>query len=70
MLHRREIDRLSLDIARAGYTLVPLTIYFNDRGMAKVELGLGKGKHKVDKRQTVKDREWKRDKARLMSHRG
>ena len=70
LMHRREIERLSMDIARAGYTLVPLAIYFNDRGMAKVELGLGKGKHKVDKRQTVKDRDWKRDKARLMAHKG
>lgn len=67
LLHRREIDRLLANIQREGYTVVPLSIYFNPRGMAKVELGLGKGKHKVDKRQTVKERDWKRNKARLMS---
>ncbi|MBL4693495.1 MAG: SsrA-binding protein SmpB [Magnetovibrio sp.] len=68
LLHRREIDRLMMSIARGGYTLVPLSIYFNDRGFAKVELGLGKGKNKGDKRQTSKDRDWKRDKARMLSH--
>ena len=57
-----------MSIAREGYTLVPLSIYFNERGLAKVELGLGKGKNKGDKRQTSKDRDWQRDKARLMSH--
>ncbi len=68
LLHRREIDRLMGNVARAGYTIVPLSIYFNPRGIAKVELGLAKGKHKADKRQTSKDRDWKRDKARLMAH--
>jgi len=68
LLHRREIDRLMMAIARGGYTLVPLTVFFNDRGIAKVELGLGKGKNKGDKRQTSKDRDWKRDKARMLSH--
>jgi len=69
LMHRREIDRLMGNIQREGYTVVPLSIYFNPRGMAKVELGLGKGKHKADKRQATKDRDWKRDKARMMSHR-
>jgi len=68
LLHRREIDRLMMAIARGGYTLVPLSIFFNARGIAKVELGLGKGKNKGDKRQTSKDRDWKRDKARMLSH--
>ena len=67
LLHGREIARLVASIQREGYTVVPLSIYFNARGIAKVELGLAKGKHKADKRQTVKDRDWKRDKARLMS---
>jgi len=67
LLHKKEMSRLFMAIAREGYTLVPLSIYFNERGMAKVELGLGKGKNKGDKRQTSKDRDWKRDKARLMS---
>ena len=68
LLHKREIARLLMAISREGYTLVPLSIFFNDRGIAKVDLGLGKGKNKGDKRQTSKDRDWKRDKARLMSH--
>lgn len=68
LLHKREIAKLKMSTAREGYTLVPLSIFFNDRGMAKVELGLGKGKNKGDKRQTSKDRDWKRDKARLMSN--
>lgn len=68
LMHKREIARLLMAIAREGYTLVPLSIYFNARGIAKVELGLGKGKHQADKRQSDKDRSWKRNKARLMSH--
>jgi len=68
LLHKREIARLFMAISREGYTLVPLSIFFNDRGIAKVDLGLGKGKNKGDKRQSNKDRDWKRDKARLMSH--
>ena len=69
LMHRREIDRLMGNVQREGYTLVPLSFYFNPRGIAKVELGLAKGKHKADKRQSTKDRDWKRDKARLMAHR-
>ena len=56
-------------LQRDGMTLVPLSIYFNDRGLAKTNLGLAKGKRQYDKRATVKDREWKRDKARLMKSR-
>lgn len=70
LLHRREINRMIGQINRAGYTLVPLSLFFNRRGMAKVELGLGKGKHSYDKRQAVKDREWKRQKERVMRDRG
>ena len=51
-------------------TIVPLSIYFNERGMAKVELGLAKGKNKGDKRDTVKERDWKRDQGRLLRERG
>jgi len=69
LMHRREIDRLMGKIQREGYTAVPLSIYFNPRGIAKIDLGLGKGKHNSDKRQTSKDRDWKRDQARMMSHR-
>ncbi len=70
LLHRREISRLIGAANRAGYTLVPLSLYFNKRGAAKVELGLGKGKHTHDKRAAVRDRDWKRQKERLMRDRG
>ncbi len=70
LLHRREIARLIGAVSRAGYTLVPLSIYFNSRGIAKVELGLGKGKHVHDKRAAIRDREWKLQKERLMRDRG
>ena len=70
LLHKREISRLSGAIERKGMTLVPLSVYFNSTGRAKVELALAKGKQAHDKRQTIKDRDWKRDKARLMRDRG
>ncbi|MDE1468425.1 SsrA-binding protein SmpB [Aurantiacibacter sp. D1-12] len=66
LLHRREVDRMFGAVERKGMTLVPLSIYFNGRGRAKVELALAKGKQAHDKRQTMKDRDWKRDKARIM----
>lgn len=66
LLHAREIDRLTGAVERKGMTLVPLSVYFNSRGRAKVELALAKGKNSADKRQTVKDRDWQRDKARIM----
>ena len=70
LVHRRERERLFAAIKRDGMTLVPLSIYFNDRGIAKVELGLAKGRRKHDKRQAIKDKDWKRDKARLMRMKG
>lgn len=70
LLHAREIDRLFGAVERKGMTLVPMSIYFNRTGRAKVELALAKGKQTHDKRQTVKDRDWKRDKARLMREKG
>ncbi len=66
LLHGREIDRLFGAVDRKGMTLVPLSIYFNGQGRAKVELALAKGKQAHDKRQSIKERDWKRDKARLM----
>jgi SsrA-binding protein len=66
LLHKREIDRLKGAIKREGITLVPLAIYFNARGRAKLELGLAKGKRKADKRETEKKRDWQRDKSRIM----
>lgn len=66
LLKRREIGKLMGLTQRAGMTLVPLSIFFNERGRAKVELGLAKGKRKVDKRQTEKERDWKREQARML----
>ena len=66
LLHRRQINRLTGAIQREGYTLVPLSIFFNDRGMAKVELGLAKGKKQHDKRETEKARDWQRTRQRLL----
>lgn len=70
LLHRREIARLAQAVERKGFTLVPLKLYFNDRGRAKLELGLGQGKKNHDKRDTVKDRDWTRSKQRLLRDRG
>ena len=70
LLHRREIEKMIGAVERKGMTLIPLSIYFNGRGRAKVELALAKGKQAHDKRQTIKDRDWQRDKARLMRERG
>ena len=70
LLHEREISRLTGAVERKGMTLVPLSIYFNGRGRAKVELALAKGKNVADKRQTVKEREWKREQGRLMRDHG
>ena len=66
LLHKREMNKLMGQVNREGVTLVPLGIYFNKRGIAKVELGLAKGKHKADKRESIKKRDWERDKARIM----
>jgi SsrA-binding protein len=70
LLRRREINRLMGAIKREGITLVPLSIYFNERGRAKLELGLAKGKRKADKREAEKRRDWQRDKARILRTKG
>ncbi len=70
LLHRRQIDRLLASVQREGVTLVPLKLYFNDRGIAKLELGIAVGKRKYDKRQTEKQRDWDRQKQRLMRDKG
>ncbi|MBV9828689.1 MAG: SsrA-binding protein SmpB [Alphaproteobacteria bacterium] len=69
LLHRKEVDRLLGAIKREGVTVVPLSIYFNDRGRAKVQLGLAHGKRKEDRRQDARDRDWQRNKARLLRSR-
>lgn len=70
LLHRKEIDRLIGAVQREGRTLVPTKLYWNDRGMAKLELALAKGKKVHDKRETAAERDWQRDKARLLRDRG
>ncbi len=70
LVHRREMTKLLDQVQRGGYTLVPLSIYFNERGIAKIELALARGKRKADKRQTEKKRDWSRQKARLLRDRG
>ena len=70
LLHEREIKRFNGAVTRQGMTLVPLMIYFNDRGRAKVELALAKGKKLHDKRETDKARDWKREAGRILRERG
>ena len=66
LLKEREIAKMHGAVAREGMTLVPLTIYFNGKGRAKVELALAKGKKAHDKRETIKERDWKREQSRLL----
>ncbi len=70
LLHKRQIARLSAAVQRDGATLVPLKLYFNDRGIAKLLLGLAVGKRKHDKRESEKKRDWERQKGRLMRDKG
>jgi SsrA-binding protein len=65
LLHRREMAKLLGAVQKEGYTVVPLQLYFNRRGIAKVELGLARGKKVYDKRASIKDRDWQRQKERL-----
>jgi SsrA-binding protein len=65
LLHRREIDRLTGAVERRGYTLIPTAMYWS-RGRAKVEIGMARGKRQHDKRKTARDRDWDRQKARIM----
>ncbi len=70
LLHKRQINKLIGAIEREGMTLVPLKLYFNDKGRAKVELALAKGKKLHDKRETEKKRDWAREKGRLLRDKG
>ena len=70
LLHRRQIDRLMGAVNREGLTIIPTKLYWNDKGVAKLEIGLAKGKKIHDKRETVAQRDWQRDKARLMRDKG
>jgi SsrA-binding protein len=70
LLHRRQIDKLAGAIEREGMTLVPLKLYFNEKGRAKIEVALARGKKLYDKRETDKKRTWEREKGRLLRAKG
>ena len=69
LLHKREVDKLLGSVNRGGYTIVPLRLYFNKRGMVKLEIALAKGKKLHDKRETEKKRDWNKQKQRILSSR-
>lgn len=66
LMHKKELNKIAAQLQRAGKTLVPLSMYFNDRGIAKVKMGLASGKKQHDKRATEKERDWNREKLRLL----
>jgi SsrA-binding protein len=70
LLHRRQIDRLAAGVDREGMTIVPLKLYFNEKGRAKLEVALARGKKLHDKRETEKRRDWDRERGRLLRARG
>jgi SsrA-binding protein len=70
LLHRKQIDKLLGAVRRDGRTIIPTRLYFNDKGLAKLELALAKGKSAPDKRATVAARDWKREQGRLMREKG
>jgi SsrA-binding protein len=70
LLHKREISRLIGAVDKEGMTIVPLKVFFNDRGRAKVEIAVARGKKLHDKRETSKTRDWNREKSRLMRDKG
>lgn len=70
LLHKKEIHKLLIAVQRQGMTLIPLELYFNPRGIAKLKLALAQGKKLHDKRETAKKRDWNREKARLMREKG
>jgi len=70
LLHQRQINRLAGAVEREGMTVVPLKLYFNDKGRAKVEIALARGKKLHDKRETLKRRSWDRERGRLMRQKG
>ena len=70
LVRKTESNKLSIALQREGMTLIPLRLYFTPKGIAKIELGVAKGKKLHDKRETEKKRDWQRDKARLMRSKG
>lgn len=65
LLHRKQINKLIGKVRMKGYSLIPLELYFNEKNIVKLELALAKGKQNIDKRQTIKEREWKQQQSRL-----
>ena len=70
LLHRKQLDKLIGAVQREGRTIIPTKLYWNDKGLAKLELALAKGKKTHDKREATAERDWQRDKARLMRDKG
>jgi SsrA-binding protein len=70
LVHRKEMRKLLGAVTKEGMTLVPLAVYFNDRGMAKVQIAVARGRKHHDKRQADKERDWQREKGRLMREKG
>lgn len=70
LLHRKQLDKLIGAVTREGRTIIPTKLYWNDKGLAKLEIALAKGKKTHDKREATAERDWQRDKARLMKERG
>jgi SsrA-binding protein len=68
LVAKKELARLSHDVARKGNTIVPLKLYFNERGKAKLLIGLARGKNLADKRETSRERDWNREKARILKN--
>lgn len=70
LLRRRELNKLLAAIKQKGITLVPLSLYFNEKGRVKVEIGIAEGKKKHDKRDAIQERDWQRHKARVLKGEG
>ena len=70
LLHEREINKMHAAVMRQGMTLVPLSVYFNERGRAKIEIAIAKGRKAHDKREHIKEQDWKREAGRLLRDRG
>ena len=70
LVKKKDLARLSQDVERAGNTIVPMKLYFNEQGRAKLLIGVGKGKKSFDKRETERNRDWNRDKSRIMKEGG
>ena len=66
LITKREFYKISGSIKQGGFSIIPLSLYFNDKGLAKLSFGIGKGKKKYDKRQTIKEKDWNIKKSRML----